>query len=159
MNLKEKYETAYLGLGSNLGNRLEYIEKAIELIAKIDGIKISNKSQVYETEPWGVKTQGFFLNMAIEIKTTIAPEELIKLLKKIEVDLGRKNRERWNEREIDIDILFYSDVVYSSDELKIPHPELQNRKFVIEPLNEIAPDFMHPVLKKSVSLMLKEIKI
>ena len=159
MNLKEKYETAYLGLGSNLGNRLEYIEKAIELIAKIDGIKISNKSQVYETEPWGVKTQGFFLNMAIEIKTTIAPEELIKLLKKIEVDLGRKNRERWNEREIDIDILFYSDVVYSSDELKIPHPELQNRKFVIEPLNEIAPDFMHPVLMKSVSLMLKEIKI
>jgi len=149
------YTTAYLALGSNVGDKLNNIQTAVAEILRIPA-KIIEMSHIFETEPVGIKDQPMFLNCCIEIETELAPMELLEKCLEIERKLGRVRREKNGPREIDVDILFYGDKILDEPGLKIPHPEIRNRKFVLVPLAEIAPDFADPVTKKTVSQMLKE---
>lgn len=146
----------YLSLGSNLGDRLEFLKQGISLISEVSDLKIQNVSSIYETEPVGYLDQAEFLNLAICVLTSIDPHNLLRMLKEIETSVGRVHRERWHEREIDIDIIFYGDWILNSKEIIIPHPRMHLRKFVLEPLNEIAPNFLHPVKQKKVYQLLAE---
>jgi 2-amino-4-hydroxy-6-hydroxymethyldihydropteridine diphosphokinase len=153
---KKIMPTAYIGIGSNLGDREENCAKALALLER-EGIKIVKPSSMIETEPWGVREQQKFMNMAVEVTTDMLPDQLLRKLKEVEAELGRTETTRWGQRIIDLDILFYGDTVYSSPELQIPHLHLHEREFVLMPLSEIAPDKIHPVLKKSVREMLNEL--
>ena len=127
----------YLSLGSNIGNRQEYIESAIELVGKTEGIKILKKSGLYETSPVGYVEQDLFLNAVIKIKTDFSEREILKIINKIENELDRKREIRWGPRTIDIDILIFSDKKINETDLIIPHNEMLNRLFVLVPLIEI----------------------
>ena len=146
----------YLGIGSNLGDRQANCAQAIEHL-KDKGIKVTKVSSMHETEPWGLKEQPKFINMAAEAETSLSPEELLTALKDIEKTMGRKDALRWGPRIIDIDILFYDDIVISMEHLEIPHPLLHTRDFVLAPLSEIAADKMHPVLGKSIGQLKEEL--
>ncbi|MBI4681751.1 MAG: 2-amino-4-hydroxy-6-hydroxymethyldihydropteridine diphosphokinase [Nitrospirae bacterium] len=145
--------TAYIGIGSNLGSREDNCTAAIKHLID-SGIKVLKLSSRIETEPWGLRDQPNFINMAIMIQTGLTPEDLLKLLKKIEIELGRAPGLRWGPRIIDLDILLYDDLVFETPDLKIPHPGTSDRYFVLRPLAEIAPDTIHPVLKKSIRALL-----
>lgn len=147
--MTERKETIYLHTGSNLGDREAYLAQACEMIEKHIG-DISNKSQLYETEAWGMKDQPDFINQALEVQTELVPEEVLYHIKKIEKEIGRQENKRWHERIIDIDILFYGDIKFSSEKLTIPHPHCHERMFVLVPLMEIAGDFVHPVLNLTI---------
>ena len=127
----------YLSLGSNIGNRQEYIESAIELVGKTEGIKILKKSGLYETSPVGYVEQDLFLNAVIKIETDFSEREILKIINKIENELDRKREIRWGPRTIDIDILILSDKKINETDLIIPHKEMLNRLFVLVPLIEI----------------------
>ena len=149
-------QTVYLGLGSNKGERISYIEKAIEEISGLPETKIFVRSGIYETEPWGNIEQEDYLNSVIGIQTELNAEDLLKELKSIEKLIGRKENKKWSEREIDIDLLFYGNEIIDKDHMKVPHGQIENRRFVLVPMNEIAPGFIHPVFKKSISQLLKD---
>lgn len=140
----------FLGIGSNLGNREENLHTALcRIREEIGSVLIS--SSVYETEPWGFETDNQFLNIVVKVETKIEPPALLEALLGIEKSIGRiRDKEQYSSRLIDIDILFYEDITIDLKNLKIPHPHLHERRFVLEPLVEIAPDFIHPVFKKSV---------
>ncbi|HOI29871.1 MAG TPA: 2-amino-4-hydroxy-6-hydroxymethyldihydropteridine diphosphokinase [Melioribacteraceae bacterium] len=139
----------YLGLGSNKGDRLGFLIKAIDKINDSPNCNVIKVSAVYESSPLGNVEQPDFLNAAIEISTGYSPEELFGFLKMIETGLGRKVADKkWGPREIDIDILFYNQLIYDKKNLVIPHTEILKRDFVILPLIEIAPGFSHPVINK-----------
>ncbi len=142
----------YLGLGSNIDKEKNLAKCIGVLRKKFKVVKISN---VYETSPVGYKNQANFFNMAIEIETELEPEKLFSELMNIEKNLGRIREKRNHPRTIDTDILFYDGRIIKSDNLIVPHPRLHERAFVLLPLSEIAPDFMHPILKKSVKEMLQ----
>lgn len=148
--------TAYLGLGSNLGERISYIEKALSEIGKIKDTIKTRSSSIYETEPWGNIKQDYYLNCVIEIETGLDAGNLLKELKDIEKKLGRIYNKKWSEREIDIDLLFYGGEIIQNDFMKVPHPQIENRRFVLIPMNEIAPGFIHPVFKKTITELLKD---
>lgn len=145
---------AYLLLGSNTGNSAELFEKACNHIEQQIG-KITEKSSLYRTEPWGVTDQPDYLNLLIIVDTNYEPTDLLKLILNLEKDLGRERIVKWGPRTIDIDILYYDDEIIIRSELKIPHPEIQNRKFALIPLVEADPDFIHPVFNISNREMLK----
>jgi 2-amino-4-hydroxy-6-hydroxymethyldihydropteridine diphosphokinase len=140
----------YIGLGSNVGDRLQNIKKAVSLIADWPDNKILKISSIYETEPWGVKDQAPFFNAVIEISTNLLPEVLLKHCLDTEKQMGRIRTIKWGPRIIDLDILFYGSQVIKTDTLVIPHPLLAERDFVIIPLNDIAPDYIHPVTHLSI---------
>lgn len=143
----------YLCLGSNTGDRLKLIEQAVSLLNLAQDIKLIRTSALYETEPWGVKDQNWFLNMIAEIKTPLSAQDLLVKCQNIERTLGR-NREketRWGERPIDIDIIFYGKEIINTQFLTIPHKHMHKRAFVLVPLLELVPDFVHPVSNKTVS--------
>ncbi len=142
--------TVFLGLGSNRGDRKKNISKAIKLLEK-SGQKVLRVSSLRETKPYGYKKQKKFLNAVVKLKTKLLPLELLKLCKKIEKKIGRTESFRWGPREIDIDILFFGEKTIKNKKLTIPHGDLHNRTFALQPLTEIAPNFVHPVLKKRVS--------
>lgn len=146
----------FLSLGSNLGDRLGYIKFAVFELIKTEKIKLLKVSSIYNTEPWGNSAQGEFLNCVLKIFTDLSPINLFEKIKFIEQKVGRKNSKKWLSREIDIDILFYDNLILKTENLAIPHPEIPNRKFVLVPLNEIAENFIHPILKKSASHLLKD---
>jgi 2-amino-4-hydroxy-6-hydroxymethyldihydropteridine diphosphokinase len=150
-------QIVYLLLGSNLGNRKEILDKAIELLSQKVGLIIS-QSKDYETKPWGVTDQPDFLNLAVAIHTNLKPLEILEQTQSIENQLGRVRKERWGARLIDIDIIFYGDEIIDEPTLKIPHPLMQERDFALIPLAEIAPDFVHPVLGKTVLELLLGIR-
>ena len=129
--------TCYLGLGSNLGNRKENIKKALEYLKSAKGVKIEKLSRIYETKPVGGPPQGKFLNAALKISASLSPVLLLKVLKKIEKQLGRKKTARFGPRPIDLDILLYADRFIYTKALQIPHPRMFEREFVLKPLREI----------------------
>lgn len=145
-----KKHISYIGLGSNLDDRFSYLRKAIELIEQSSFCRIIKISSVYETKPFGIKDQGNFLNGVIAIETVLELHPLLDFLKGIEQQLGRRKREKWDCREIDLDILFFDDLVYSDERVTVPHPYISVRDFVLVPLCEIAPGFFHPGLQKSI---------
>lgn len=145
----------FLGLGSNINDRLKYLNTAASLIGSCSNIETVEVSSVYETEPWGIKEQGSFLNSVMKVNTTFTPEELLDFVKETEKKAGRKERKKWFEREIDIDILFFGNMVLESERFSIPHKEIQNRKFVLVPMCELNGEFIHPVLKKTMNELLK----
>jgi 2-amino-4-hydroxy-6-hydroxymethyldihydropteridine diphosphokinase len=146
-----KEHTVYLALGTNLGDRLANLKQAISALTP--QMEVRTKSQVYETPPWGYEDQPKFLNQVIKAQTYLEPEALLKHLKRLEVALGRKASFQNGPRLIDIDLLFYDDLVLNQPTLVLPHPRLHERGFVLLPLMDIAPDLVHPVNKKSVREM------
>ncbi len=146
---------AYLSLGSNEGNRMQWMQKAMVLLTENCG-RIIAQSSVYETAAWGVQDQSDFLNMVIELETKHTPEELLEEIHNIENQLGRQRNIKWGPRTLDIDILLFNEEIIKIPELTIPHPYLGQRLFTLKPLSEIAPGYIHPLLNKSVIEMLKE---
>jgi 2-amino-4-hydroxy-6-hydroxymethyldihydropteridine diphosphokinase len=144
---------AYLLTGGNMGNRQENLANAYECIDQQCG-HITNASSLYETAAWGKKDQPSFLNQVLEIQTEFTPRRLLKEILDIEKQIGRIRQEKYGPRIIDIDILLYNDEIHNYPSLTIPHPELQNRRFVLVPLAEIAPALVHPVLKKTIAELL-----
>jgi 2-amino-4-hydroxy-6-hydroxymethyldihydropteridine diphosphokinase len=135
----------FVGLGSNRGERQKFLNRAAAELKTLDTTRVVWTSSVYETDPYGKTDQDRFLNAVVELETGLTPEELFAACQRIERDLGRTTTERWGPREIDIDILMYDGVVFENAALKVPHPDLEHRKFVLVPLREIAPDLVHPV--------------
>ena len=136
-----------------MGNRKETLQKALTLIEQYCG-NIISLSSVYETAAWGKRDQPSFFNQAIEIQTDLQPRQLLRQILKIETRIGRIREEKYGPRIIDIDILLYNNEVHNYPLLKIPHPEMPNRRFVLVPMAEIAPEFIHPVLKKTMAELL-----
>jgi 2-amino-4-hydroxy-6-hydroxymethyldihydropteridine diphosphokinase len=146
--------TAYLSLGTNLGDRAAQLRGAIERL-NADGIRVVRESSIYETEPLGFEEQPWFLNMAVEVETDLTAERLLEQTQQIEKDMGRKRFAVKGPRIIDIDILFFGNAVIQTLALEIPHPGMAHRRFVLEPLAEIAPELRHPVLGKTILEMLE----
>jgi 2-amino-4-hydroxy-6-hydroxymethyldihydropteridine diphosphokinase len=148
-------EGIYLAIGSNLGKREDNLKKAHALIAEHCG-RIEAVSSIFQTAAWGKTDQPDFLNQVIEVKSTLNPLEILSVIMEIEKRLGRLRIEKWGARTIDIDILYMGATVLQSDRLTIPHPSIPTRRFVLEPLCELAPDFWHPVLLKQNATLLLE---
>ncbi len=141
--------TAYLSLGSNMGDSRSFLEKAAKSLEHPGEIQINRLSSLYRTEPVDMHSDSWFMNCVAQVTTTLAPLELLDRLEEIEFSMGRKNKGRREDRMLDIDILLYDDMIVSFPRLTIPHPEMANRRFVLEPLMEIAPDVVHPLLRKT----------
>lgn len=148
----------YVAFGTNIGDKNKNIEKAIEMM-KDRGLKVIKMSQIYKTEPYGYTEQPEFLNGVLEVLTDLDAVNVLKILLEIEKDMGRVREFKWGPRIIDLDILFFNDEIIDEKDLKVPHPDMQNREFVLKPLCDIAPNFIHPVLKKSVKDMLLELEL
>ena len=142
----------YLSLGSNSGDRIGYVQQAASLIGSTEGISIVRTSSFYETEPWGMNSDTWFVNAVVEIKTNLSPQKLLEECQRIETQLGRtRTSAEYADRTIDIDILFYNKDIINEDNLIIPHKYLHLRAFTLVPLLELIPNFEHPVLHKTVS--------
>ena len=148
-------EKVVLGFGSNIGSRFRNINNAIRVLSLNKDFNLLALSSVYETEPWGFKHQRNFLNCAAVFLSRLSPAGLVKFIKKTEKQAGRVKRDKWQAREIDIDVLFYGSRIIDRRYLKVPHPYLYERNFVLTPLVEIVPGFIHPVLKKNITELSK----
>jgi len=149
---------AYIGIGSNLGKKKENYLEALDRIAKIPGTKIIKESSLYESEPLG-ESREWYVNGVIQIETELRPDLLLQKCKNIERAMGRKKvRKRWGARIIDLDIILYNNLKLEKGSLKVPHPEMHKRKFVLIPLSEIAPQVVHPVMGMTISELLVNVK-
>ena len=146
--------TTYIGIGSNMQNPLEKCREAIGFLAIHPDIAVIARSSFYETEPVGFLDQDWFINAVVEAETSLSPADLLAELLSIEQKMGRVRQEKWGPRLIDLDLLFYGDQIVETADLKIPHPEIPGRRFILAPLNEIASNFLHPALKKTIGELL-----
>ena len=151
----EPMNLAYLSLGSNEGDRVLWLETAVEMIPDSCGM-VLKRSMIYETKAWGITEQPDFLNMVVCLETVKTPGELLTALLDVETRLGRHRTVKWGPRTIDIDILLYNDIIVDKPELKIPHPFMQERRFTLIPLAELAPNYMHPTLHKTITQLLAD---
>jgi 2-amino-4-hydroxy-6-hydroxymethyldihydropteridine diphosphokinase len=144
--------TAYISAGSNIGDRIGYLQQANILLKDTPGVEVSAISSIYETEPVGYKDQEWFANAVLKIETDLSPSDLLAECLRIESKLGRerKDEERWGPRTLDLDILFYDSEVVSEDDLRIPHPRMHERAYALVPMLELDPDFIHPIIGKTV---------
>ncbi len=146
----------YISSGSNLGDKKANILRAIDKI-KRSNIEVLNVSSFYRTKPYGYQNQDDFYNIVIKIKTTQSPQNLLKLCLEIEKEMGRTRTIKWGPRTIDLDLLFFDKKIINTDQLVIPHPDLHNREFVLKPLLEISPQLVHPIFKKTIQDLYKEL--
>lgn len=158
VEINRKWTEAYISLGSNMGNKKENLEKAISELSQVKETFVTKKSEIIETEPFGYKEQDDFLNACVGIKTLLPARELLKELLAIEKRMGRERKIKWGPRIIDLDIIFYGKEVIEEDDLIVPHPYMEYREFVLKPLEEIIPNFVHPLLMKRVSTLRKELE-
>lgn len=152
-----QWHTAYLAVGSNMGDKVQYISGAIRALTAHPQIRVKKVSDLIQSKPYGVLDQDDFLNGVLEIETLLAPEELMETMHDIEDAAGRVRVRRWGPRTLDLDLLFYDKLVYESDNVIIPHTDLQNRDFVLEPLSTLAPNYRHPILGKTVMQLYQEL--
>ncbi len=145
----------YIQLGSNLGDREGYLKQSQVMLIDEIGL-IIKKSSIYESSPWGVENQGSFLNQVLLLETDVKPFDLLDIILNIEKEMGRVRIEKWGERIIDIDILFYNDEIIETNNLCIPHPYISKRRFVLSPLDEIAKNYIHPILQKTINKLLSQ---
>lgn len=157
VEIERAWHNAYISIGSNIGDKKKNIEESINRIENIKEIRVSKVSTLIETAPWGIEDQDEFINGVIEINTTLSPKELMRTLLKIEEEMKRERILRWGPRIIDLDVIFYDDLISSDEEIILPHPRMEERTFVLEPLNEIAPYMLHPIKNKRVFQLLNEI--
>ena len=158
ITILRKWHTAYLSIGSNIGDKKKFLEDGIKHLEADGNVRVLAVSKFIKTKPYGKTDQDDFLNGAVKIETLLTPHELLTVLHEAESAAGRERTEHWGPRTLDMDIVFYDDLVLSDDDLVIPHPDMTNRDFVLRPLNEIAPNAVHPVLNKTVSKLLKKLK-
>ncbi|EKQ52190.1 MULTISPECIES: 2-amino-4-hydroxy-6-hydroxymethyldihydropteridine diphosphokinase [unclassified Clostridium] len=157
--IERRRHKAYIGLGSNMGDKERYLESAISKISKEKNIDLKKQSSFIITKPWGYLEQEDFVNAVIEVETTLEAEELMDLLLKTEEELNRERTIKWGPRTIDLDIIMYDSVISSDEKVVLPHPRMHEREFVLKPLNEIAPYLMHPVLNKRIFTLLEELNL
>jgi 2-amino-4-hydroxy-6-hydroxymethyldihydropteridine diphosphokinase len=149
--------TAFIGIGSNRDNRKENCKTAVKIISSDKDTAIIKKSSLYETEAWGKESQNNFINCVAEIKTDKNVFDFFSFLQQTENKIGKQKESFWGPRKIDIDLLFFGQEIINEPDLKVPHPFLHLRRFVIEPLSEIAPDFIHPTINLSIKVLLKNL--
>lgn len=157
VKIERQWHTVYIALGSNMGNKQQYLDNAVEALDRWEGCHVTKKSSWLVTPPYGVTEQDDFLNGCLELRTLLEPEELLEVLHKLEQDAGRERIIHWGPRTLDLDIIFFDNMLIETDKLCIPHVEMQKRDFVLKPLHEIAPYKHHPGNGKTVREMLEEL--
>ncbi len=151
ITIKRRWHTVYLSIGSNMGDKEKYLRDGIDFINNSDDVRVLKVSGFIETPPYGGVEQDDFLNGAVKLETLLDPHDLLTLLHKAEDNAGRVREVRWGPRTLDMDIVLYDNVIVDDEDLTIPHVDMTNRDFVLRPLKEIAPNAMHPVLRKTIS--------
>ena len=158
VQIERGWHEAYLSIGSNIGNKEENLNRAIELINSYKEIEVTKVSSFLVTEPWGYLDQEEFVNAALKLKTILSPQKLMKILLDIEQEMKRERIIKWGPRIIDLDIIFYDDLVLEDELVTVPHPRMEEREFVLKPLSEICGNKVHPLLKKRVFRLLDDIE-
>jgi len=143
-------ESAYIGIGSNIGHKIDHCKKAISLMGRLEGCSVGGQSPFYRTEPVGVEGQDYYVNGVICLNTDLSAEDLLNHLLEIEAQMGRVRLKKWDARVIDLDILLFGSQIIKKPDLMVPHPLMHLRRFVLTPLRQVAPELMHPVLGKSI---------
>ncbi len=150
-------ESAYIGIGANLGHKIENCKRAVSLMGQLKGCLVEAQSSFFRTEPVGVEGQDSYVNGVVRLETDLSAEELLKRLLDIEADMGRVRLKKWDARVIDLDVLLFGSRIIQKPHLMVPHPLMHLRRFVLAPLVEIAPGLVHPVLHKSMRVLLEEL--
>lgn len=158
VEIERQWHTAYVAFGSNLGDRKAYVDKAVEALGQAEGCRVEEVSDYLITEPYGGVEQEEFLNGVLRLRTLLTPEELLDLLHQLEQEAKRERIVRWGPRTLDLDILFYDDVVMDTRDLHIPHIDLQNRDFVLKPMVQIAPYLRHPILQQTMEQLWEQLQ-
>ena len=158
VEITRKWHRVYLSLGSNIGNKRKNLLEAIRKIGELENPEVVKSSTILETEPFGYLEQDNFLNACLEVKTLMTAQEFLKEILQIELDMGRVREIKWGPRIIDIDILFYDKEIIEEDNLAVPHPWICEREFVLDPLSEIAPNYIHPLEKKTITMLARKLK-
>lgn len=158
VEITRKWHRVYLSLGSNIGNKRKNLLEAIRKIGELENTEVVKSSTILETEPFGYLEQDNFLNACLEVKTLMTAQEFLKEILQIELDMGRVREIKWGPRIIDIDILFYNKEIIEEDNLAVPHPWICEREFVLDPLSEIAPNYIHPLEKKTITMLARKLK-